>query len=72
MSFHNSNSAVDITEVEKRRMSDVRGLDIDERDRDLLQRQRELEDLDDSTKLNWEMIKKLTVCGVAFLNDAYD
>ncbi|KAJ2151543.1 hypothetical protein J3F82_003273 [Coemansia sp. RSA 637] len=72
MSFHNSSSAVDITEVEKRRMSDVRGLDIDERDRDLLQRQRELEDLDDSTKLNWEMIKKLTVCGVAFLNDAYD
>ncbi|KAJ1850889.1 hypothetical protein LPJ76_006309, partial [Coemansia sp. RSA 638] len=72
MSFHNSSSAADITEVEKRRMSDVHGLDIDERDRDLLQRQRELEDLDDNTKLNWEMIKKLTVCGVAFLNDAYD
>ncbi|KAJ2342321.1 hypothetical protein GGF43_005962 [Coemansia sp. RSA 2618] len=48
------------------------GLEIDERDRDLLQRQRELEELDGNTKVNWEMIKKLTVCGVAFLNDAYD
>ncbi|KAJ2310318.1 hypothetical protein IWW51_004034 [Coemansia sp. RSA 2702] len=72
MSFHNSSSAADITEVEKRRMNDMPGLDIDERDRDLLQRQRELEDLDGNTKVNWEMIKKLTVCGVAFLNDAYD
>ncbi|KAJ1835451.1 hypothetical protein LPJ70_006221, partial [Coemansia sp. RSA 2708] len=72
MSFHNSSSAADITEVEKRRMNDIPGLDIDERDRDLLQRQRELEDLDGNTKVNWEMIKKLTVCGVAFLNDAYD
>ncbi|KAJ2771082.1 hypothetical protein IWQ57_002371, partial [Coemansia nantahalensis] len=47
-------------------------LPMDERDRDLLQRQRELENLDADSKVHWEMIKKLTVCGVAFLNDAYD
>ncbi|KAJ2004785.1 hypothetical protein GGI04_001641 [Coemansia thaxteri] len=72
MSFHISNSAADIAEIEKSRFVDAAGLDIDARDRDLLQRQRELEELDGTTKANWEMIKKLTVCGVAFLNDAYD
>ncbi|KAJ2156454.1 hypothetical protein GGF46_005175 [Coemansia sp. RSA 552] len=75
MSFHQSSSNADITEAEKRQVSEQQpalGLDMDERDRDLLARQRELEDLDDNTKVNWEMIKKLTVCGVAFLNDAYD
>ncbi|KAJ2884168.1 hypothetical protein H4R27_002284 [Coemansia aciculifera] len=72
MSFHNSSSAADISEIEKTRFVDNAGLDIDKRDRELLQRQRELEDLDNTTKTNWEMIKKLTVCGVAFLNDAYD
>ncbi|KAJ2744837.1 hypothetical protein GGI20_002646 [Coemansia sp. BCRC 34301] len=41
-------------------------------DHELLQRQYELAQLDRSSKTNWEMIKKLTVCGVAFLNDAYD
>ncbi|KAJ1956688.1 hypothetical protein GGI12_005241 [Dipsacomyces acuminosporus] len=41
-------------------------------DQELLQRQLALDDLDHSNKVNWEMIKKLTVCGVAFLNDAYD
>ncbi|KAJ2080823.1 hypothetical protein H4R24_002786 [Coemansia sp. RSA 988] len=73
MSFHKSTSGADIAEIGKGRVSESpMGLDMDERDRDLLQRQRELEDLDDNTKVNWEMIKKLTVCGVAFLNDAYD
>ncbi|KAJ2820882.1 hypothetical protein FBU31_005081, partial [Coemansia sp. 'formosensis'] len=76
MSFHNSSSAADISEIEKSRFvgdaGAISGLDMDMRDRELLQRQRELEDLDSSTKTNWEMIKKLTVCGVAFLNDAYD
>ncbi|KAJ2454326.1 hypothetical protein EV183_001572 [Coemansia sp. RSA 2336] len=43
-----------------------------EPDQDFLQRQYELARLDQTTKVNWEMIKKLTVCGVAFLNDAYD
>ncbi|KAJ2584134.1 hypothetical protein GGF44_000339 [Coemansia sp. RSA 1694] len=41
-------------------------------DQELLQRQYELAQLDRSSQRNWEMIKKLTVCGVAFLNDAYD
>ncbi|KAJ1924873.1 hypothetical protein LPJ71_000364 [Coemansia sp. S17] len=41
-------------------------------DQELLQRQYELAQLDRSSRANWEMIKKLTVCGVAFLNDAYD
>ncbi|KAJ2815583.1 hypothetical protein FBU31_006876, partial [Coemansia sp. 'formosensis'] len=41
-------------------------------DEELLQRQYELAQLDRSSRANWEMIKKLTVCGVAFLNDAYD
>ncbi|KAJ2694004.1 hypothetical protein H4218_005802 [Coemansia sp. IMI 209128] len=41
-------------------------------DQELLQRQYELAQLDRTSKANWEMIKKLTVCGVAFLNDAYD
>ncbi|KAJ2325594.1 hypothetical protein GGH92_010420, partial [Coemansia sp. RSA 2673] len=72
MSFHISNSAADIAEIEKSRFVDAAGLDIDARDRDLLQRQRELEELDGTTKANWDMIKKLTLCGVAFLNDAYD
>ncbi|KAJ2849383.1 hypothetical protein IWW36_002674 [Coemansia brasiliensis] len=73
MSFKPSNSVADISEVQKQRINDMpEGLDIDERDRDLLNRQRELEELDSNTKVNWEMIKKLTVCGVAFLNDAYD
>ncbi|KAJ2782810.1 hypothetical protein GGI15_002785 [Coemansia interrupta] len=72
MSFHNSNSAADITEMEKARFQIAPPAELDERDRDLLERQRELEELDSNTKLNWEMIKKLTVCGVAFLNDAYD
>ncbi|KAJ2807206.1 hypothetical protein H4R20_001381 [Coemansia guatemalensis] len=73
MGFQNSHSGADIAEISKGRVSeDPTGLEMDERDRDLLQRQRELEDLDDNTKVNWEMIKKLTVCGVAFLNDAYD
>ncbi|KAJ2258998.1 hypothetical protein GGI13_000238 [Coemansia sp. RSA 455] len=75
MSFHNSSSAADISEIEKARFVDdaaASGLDVDKRDLELLQRQRELEDLDNTTKTNWEMIKKLTVCGVAFLNDAYD
>ncbi|KAJ2851794.1 hypothetical protein IWW36_000755 [Coemansia brasiliensis] len=43
-----------------------------EPDHDFLQRQYELARLDRTTKANWEKIKKLTVCGVAFLNDAYD
>ncbi|KAJ1796956.1 hypothetical protein LPJ59_003434 [Coemansia sp. RSA 2399] len=43
-----------------------------EADQDFLQRQYELAQLDRSSRLRWEMIKKLTVCGVAFLNDAYD
>ncbi|KAJ2626378.1 hypothetical protein H4R22_004834 [Coemansia sp. RSA 1290] len=43
-----------------------------EPDQDFLQRQYELARLDQATKVNWEKIKKLTVCGVAFLNDAYD
>ncbi|KAJ2072969.1 hypothetical protein IW146_006633 [Coemansia sp. RSA 922] len=75
MSFHNSSSAADISEIEKARFVDdaaASGLNMDKRDLELLQRQRELEDLDNTTKTNWEMIKKLTVCGVAFLNDAYD
>ncbi|KAJ2329792.1 hypothetical protein GGI00_003857 [Coemansia sp. RSA 2681] len=78
MSFHNSSSAADISEIEKVRFAGDAaanasdGLEMDMRDRELLQRQSELEDLDKSTKTNWEMIKKLTVCGVAFLNDAYD
>ncbi|KAJ2847621.1 hypothetical protein GGI22_005925, partial [Coemansia erecta] len=41
-------------------------------DQDFLQRQYELAQLDRSARLDWEMIKKLTVCGVAFFNDAYD
>ncbi|KAJ2500530.1 hypothetical protein GGH96_002678 [Coemansia sp. RSA 1972] len=41
-------------------------------DASFLQRQYELAQLDQSQRINWEMIKKLTVCGVAFLNDAYD
>ncbi|KAJ1850881.1 hypothetical protein LPJ76_006313, partial [Coemansia sp. RSA 638] len=41
-------------------------------DESFLQRQYELAQLDQSQRVNWEMIKKLTVCGVAFLNDAYD
>ncbi|KAJ1739250.1 hypothetical protein LPJ79_005095, partial [Coemansia sp. RSA 1821] len=73
MSFKPSNSVADISEEQKQQISDLpEGLDMDERDRDLLNRQRELEELDSNTKVNWEMIKKLTVCGVAFLNDAYD
>ncbi|KAJ1847001.1 hypothetical protein LPJ70_001759, partial [Coemansia sp. RSA 2708] len=28
--------------------------------------------LDQTQRVNWGMIKQLTVCGVAFLNDAYD
>ncbi|KAJ2665552.1 hypothetical protein IWW48_000003 [Coemansia sp. RSA 1200] len=43
-----------------------------EADYDFLQRQYELAQLDRASRLRWEMIKKLTVCGVAFLNDAYD
>ncbi|KAJ2559958.1 hypothetical protein EV175_000071 [Coemansia sp. RSA 1933] len=43
-----------------------------EADQDFLQRQYELNQLDRPSKLRWEIIKKLTVCGVAFLNDAYD
>ncbi|KAJ1992334.1 hypothetical protein GGI25_002860 [Coemansia spiralis] len=73
MSFHQSISAADIVEA-KPHINNYGedGIELDERDRDLLQRQRELEELDSNTKVNWEMIKKLTVCGVAFLNDAYD
>ncbi|KAJ1643295.1 hypothetical protein LPJ64_004915 [Coemansia asiatica] len=41
-------------------------------DQDLLQRQYELSQLDHASRANWTKIKKLTVCGVAFLNDAYD
>ncbi|KAJ2357715.1 hypothetical protein GGF43_001290 [Coemansia sp. RSA 2618] len=37
-----------------------------------LHRQYELAQLDQTQRVNWEMIKKLTVCGVAFLNNAYD
>ncbi|KAJ1889183.1 hypothetical protein LPJ66_008174, partial [Kickxella alabastrina] len=70
MSFQNANSGSDIVEIEKPQYQP--NVDIDERDRDLLRRQQELEELDGETKLNWEMIKKLTVCGIAFLNDAYD
>ncbi|KAI8325147.1 MFS general substrate transporter [Martensiomyces pterosporus] len=73
MSYHHSSSTADISEVEKTQMNPaLADIEIDARDRDLLERQRELEDLDSNTKTNWEMIKKLTVCGVAFLNDAYD
>ncbi|KAJ2374438.1 hypothetical protein IW150_003101 [Coemansia sp. RSA 2607] len=43
-----------------------------EADHDLLQRQYELSQLDHTSRTNWIKIKKLTVCGVAFLNDAYD
>ncbi|KAJ1666744.1 hypothetical protein EV178_001998 [Coemansia sp. RSA 1646] len=46
--------------------------DVAEADQDFLQRQYELAQLDRSSRLRWEMIKRLTVCGVAFLNDAYD
>ncbi|KAJ2004784.1 hypothetical protein H4R26_002318 [Coemansia thaxteri] len=45
---------------------------LEEADEELLQRQYELAQLDRTTKRNWEKLKKLTVCGVAFLNDAYD
>ncbi|KAI8325148.1 MFS general substrate transporter [Martensiomyces pterosporus] len=45
---------------------------LNETDHKLLERQIALAELDHNTKTNWEMIKKLTVCGVAFLNDAYD
>ncbi|KAJ1724597.1 hypothetical protein LPJ61_005721 [Coemansia biformis] len=74
MRTRQSESSGDITEDNRKAPSyrDMPGLEMDERDRDLLQRQRELEDLDADAKINWEMIKKLTVCGVAFLNDAYD
>ncbi|KAJ1882116.1 hypothetical protein H4R99_000837 [Coemansia sp. RSA 1722] len=73
MSFHNSTSAADITEMEKARLQKSPSItELDQRDRDLLERQRQLEELDSNTRFNWEMIKKLTVCGVAFLNDAYD
>ncbi|KAJ1882129.1 hypothetical protein LPJ57_001157 [Coemansia sp. RSA 486] len=73
MSFHNSTSAADITEMEKARLQKSPSIaELDKRDVDLLERQRQLEELDSNTRFNWEMIKKLTVCGVAFLNDAYD
>ncbi|KAJ1643296.1 hypothetical protein LPJ64_004916 [Coemansia asiatica] len=73
MSFHNSTSVADITEMEKAHLQKAPSVvELDQRDRDLLERQRQLEELDSNTRVNWEMIKKLTVCGVAFLNDAYD
>ncbi|KAJ2851595.1 hypothetical protein GGI22_005250, partial [Coemansia erecta] len=82
MSNYQSNGIPDISEAEKPRYVDdaakyyagapAGGVEIDERDRDLLRRQQELEELDNTSKVNWEMIKKLTVCGVAFFNDAYD
>ncbi|KAJ1933688.1 hypothetical protein EC988_009040, partial [Linderina pennispora] len=50
----------------------IDGENMDAHDPDLEHRQRELAELDAATKVNWEMIKRLTVCGVAFLNDAYD
>ncbi|KAJ1666743.1 hypothetical protein IW140_002334 [Coemansia sp. RSA 1813] len=80
----NNNGIADISEAEKPRYADdaaarhyaattsAGGVEMDERDRDLLRRQQELEELDSTSKPNWEMIKKLTVCGVAFFNDAYD
>ncbi|KAJ2559959.1 hypothetical protein EV175_000072 [Coemansia sp. RSA 1933] len=78
MSNYQSNGISDISEAEKPHYAEspatavVVGAEIDERDRDLLRRQNELEELDNNSKVNWEMIKKLTVCGVAFFNDAYD
>ncbi|KAJ1946910.1 hypothetical protein FBU59_001938 [Linderina macrospora] len=72
----NTASNTGISELEKAYVDSttvpIVGGGIDPRDQDLLDRQRELEELDSTTKVNWEMIKKLTVCGVAFLNDAYD
>ncbi|KAJ1955831.1 hypothetical protein EC988_001669 [Linderina pennispora] len=76
--MHTSNTASNtgISELEKAYVDSTTepmvGGAIDPRDQDLLDRQRELEELDSTSKVNWEMIKKLTVCGVAFLNDAYD
>ncbi|ORX71880.1 MFS general substrate transporter [Linderina pennispora] len=76
--MHTSNTASNtgISELEKAYVDSttepIVGGVIDPRDQDLLDRQRELEELDSTSKVNWEMIKKLTVCGVAFLNDAYD
>ncbi|KAJ1796957.1 hypothetical protein LPJ59_003435 [Coemansia sp. RSA 2399] len=82
MSNYQSNEISDISEAGKPRYVDdeakhyagasAGGVEIDERDRDLLRRQQELEQLDNTSEVNWEMIKKLTVCGVAFFNDAYD
>ncbi|KAJ1796028.1 Plasma membrane permease, mediates uptake of glycerophosphoinositol and glycerophosphocholine, partial [Coemansia sp. RSA 2599] len=73
MSFHNSNSVADIAEMEKAQLRKSPSvIEMDDRDKDLIERQRQLEELDGNTRVNWEMIKKLTVCGVAFLNDAYD
>ncbi|KAJ2749882.1 hypothetical protein H4S06_004512 [Coemansia sp. BCRC 34490] len=70
---NNAGAVADISEAADSKPHNYSsGVDIDERDRDLLQRQNELEELDSDTKTNWEMIKKLTVCGVAFFNDAYD
>ncbi|KAJ2702058.1 hypothetical protein H4R19_005383 [Coemansia spiralis] len=75
MTSYRSDSSAGIAEDNTKDVSPYGGvpaLAMDERDRDLLQRQRELDELDADSKLHWEMIKKLTVCGVAFLNDAYD
>ncbi|KAJ2308127.1 hypothetical protein IWW55_000610 [Coemansia sp. RSA 2706] len=43
-----------------------------EADQEFLRRQYALAQLDQTQRVNWGMIKQLTVCGVAFLNDAYD
>ncbi|KAJ1727609.1 hypothetical protein LPJ72_005855, partial [Coemansia sp. Benny D160-2] len=61
---NNAGAVADISEAADSKPHNYSsGVDIDERDRDLLQRQNELEELDSDTKTNWEMIKKLTVCG---------
>ncbi|KAJ1878492.1 hypothetical protein LPJ57_003377, partial [Coemansia sp. RSA 486] len=44
---------------------------IQEIDLDLLQRQQELDGINDETRSNWEMIRSFLVCGAAFFADAY-
>ncbi|KAJ1814940.1 hypothetical protein LPJ75_002556 [Coemansia sp. RSA 2598] len=40
-------------------------------DLELLQRQEELDGINDETRSNWEMIRSFLVCGAAFFADAY-
>ncbi|KAJ1882117.1 hypothetical protein H4R99_000838 [Coemansia sp. RSA 1722] len=61
-----------ITDAKKDDITSTTESDPIQDDQDLLQRQYELSQLDRTSQSNWVKIKKLTVCGVAFLNDAYD